>query len=211
MGDYVTAVHQADTPPRIGFLHEFFADHADAETRQHTEATAQKLAQAGASVQEMTLPPSFSTVLAAQRLIMKVEMAAFHADMFMTKRDQYRPKIRESIESGLVIPGVDYLRAQRLRRLFQDDVSQMFQNLDVLLTPATPAPAPRDLNTTGDASFQAPWTYAGVPAIALPSGLSGGGMPLGIQLIAAQAQEDRLLRAARWCEAALEVSLAPPV
>jgi aspartyl-tRNA(Asn)/glutamyl-tRNA(Gln) amidotransferase subunit A len=211
VGAYVAAVHQADTPPRIGVLHEFFADHADAETRQHTEATAQKLAQAGASLQEMTLPPSFSTVLAAQRLIMKVEMAAFHADMFMTKHDQYRPKIRESIESGLVIPGVDYLRAQRLRRLFQDDVSQLFQNIDVLLTPAAPAPAPRDLNTTGDASFQAPWTYAGVPAIALPSGLSADGMPMGIQLIAAHAQEDRLLRAARWCEAALEVSLVPPV
>jgi hypothetical protein len=41
--------------------------------------------------QRLPLPPSFGTVLAAQRLIMKVEMAAFHADMFMTQRDQYRP------------------------------------------------------------------------------------------------------------------------
>ena len=211
VGAYVTAVHQAETTPRIGVLREFFADRADAETRQRTEATAQKLAQAGASVQDAVLPPSFGAALAAQRIIMKVEMAAFHADMFMTKRDLYRPKIRESIESGLVIPGVDYLRAQRLRRLFQHEVSRLFQDVDVLLTPATPAPAPRDLNTTGDASFQAPWTYAGTPAIALPSGLSEGGMPMGIQLIAAHAQEDRLLRAARWCEVALDVSLSPPV
>jgi Asp-tRNA(Asn)/Glu-tRNA(Gln) amidotransferase A subunit family amidase len=36
-------------------------------------------------------------------------------------------------------------------------------------------------------------------------------MPMGIQLIAPHAQEDRLLRAARWCEVALNVSLAPPV
>jgi aspartyl-tRNA(Asn)/glutamyl-tRNA(Gln) amidotransferase subunit A len=211
VGAYIAAVQQADTPPRLGVLHGFFADHADAETRQHTEATAHQLAQAGAAVKELTLPPSFGAALAAQRIIMKVEMAAFHADMFMTKRDLYRPKIRESIESGLVIPGVDYLRAQRLRRLFQNEVSQMFQEVDVLLTPATPAPAPRDLNTTGDASFQAPWTYAGVPAMALPSGLSEAGMPMGIQLIAPHAQEDRLLRAARWCEATLNVSLVPPV
>ncbi len=162
-------------------------------------------------MQDLALPPSFGTAQAAQRIIMKVEMAAFHADMFMTQRDQYRPKIRESIESGLVIPGVEYLRAQRLRRLFQDEVEQMFQDVDVLLTPATPDPAPRDLTTTGDASFQAPWTYAGVPAIALPSGLSDASMPMGIQLIAPHAQEDRLLRAARWCEAALDVSLAPPM
>lgn len=69
-GDYIAAVRQADTPPRIGVLREFFADHADAETRQHTDATAQKLARAGASVQDMPLPPSFGTVLAAQRIIM---------------------------------------------------------------------------------------------------------------------------------------------
>ncbi len=210
-GDYVAAVQQADSAPRIGVLRGYFTDHADAETRQHTDATAQKLAQAGASVQELALPPSFSTVLAGQRIIMHVEMAAFHADMFMTERDRYRPKIRAGIESGLVIPGVEYLRAQRLRRLFQDEVSQMFQSVDVLLTPATPAPAPRDLTTTGDASFQSPWTYAGVPAIALPSGLSEIGMPMGIQLIAPYAQEERLLRAARWCEAVLDVTLAPPL
>ncbi|MGQ4808133.1 putative amidase AmiD [Candidatus Entotheonellaceae bacterium PAL068K] len=211
VGAYTTAVQQADTPPRIGVLHGYFADHAEAETRQHTDAVAQKLARAGAVVQDVALPPSFGSVLAAQRLIMKVEMAAFHADMFMTQRHRYRPKIRESIESGLVTPGVDYLRAQRLRRLFQDEVSDMFQAVDVLLTPATPAPAPRDRSTTGDASFQAPWTYAGVPAMALPSGLSESGMPLGIQLIAPRLQEECLLRAARWCEAALEVALAPPV
>ncbi len=210
-GNYIEAVQQADTPPRIGILREFFADHADTETRQHTDAMAQKLAQAGAVVEDIALPPSFGTVLAGQRIIMHVEMAAFHKDMFMTERDRYRPKIRAGIESGLVIPGVDYLRAQRLRRLFQDEVSRMFQNVDVLLTPATPAPAPRDLTTTGDASFQAPWTYAGVPAIALPSGQSGAGMPMGIQLIAPHAQEERLLRAARWCEAILDVTLTPPV
>jgi aspartyl-tRNA(Asn)/glutamyl-tRNA(Gln) amidotransferase subunit A len=211
MGAYTAAVQQADTPPRIGVLRGYFAEHADAETRQHTDAAAQKLAQAGAAVQDVALPPSFASVQAAQRIIMKVEMAAFHADMFMTQRDLYRPNIRESIESGLVIPGVDYLRAQRLRRLFQNEVSEMFQAVDVLLTPATPAPAPRDLNTTGDASFQSPWTYAGVPAIALPSGLSEAGMPLGLQLIAPYRQEEQLLRAARWCEAALDVTLAPPV
>jgi aspartyl-tRNA(Asn)/glutamyl-tRNA(Gln) amidotransferase subunit A len=131
--------------------------------------------------------------------------------MFTRQREQYGPKLRESIETGLVIPGVDYLRAQRLRRLFQQDVPQMFHEVDVLLTPATPAPAPRDLRTTGDAKFQSPWTSAGVPAIALPSGRSKEGMPLGIQLIAPALQEERLLQAARWCEATLAITLMPPL
>jgi aspartyl-tRNA(Asn)/glutamyl-tRNA(Gln) amidotransferase subunit A len=211
VGDYVTAVQRADRPPRIGVVRQFFFEQAEAATRQHTEQVLARLAGAGASVHDVSLPPSFATVLAAHRIIMRVEAAAFHADMFATQREQYGPKLRESIETGRVIPGVDYLRAQRLRRLFQDEVPQMFTDVDILLTPATPAPAPRDLSTTGDASFQSPWTYAGVPTIALPSGRSQDGMPLGIQLIAPALQEERLLQAARWCEAILNVTLVPPL
>jgi aspartyl-tRNA(Asn)/glutamyl-tRNA(Gln) amidotransferase subunit A len=112
---------------------------------------------------------------------------------------------------GLVIPAVDYLRAQRLRRLFQQEVPQMFQDVDILVTPSTPTPAPRDLGTTGDARFQSPWTHAGVPTLTLPTGLSQDGMPLGLQLIAPALEEERLLRAARWCEAVLNVTLSPPL
>jgi aspartyl-tRNA(Asn)/glutamyl-tRNA(Gln) amidotransferase subunit A len=211
VGKYVTAVQQAEQPPRIGVVRQFFFEQADVETQQHTDQVVAQLARAGATVHEVALPPSFATVLAAHRTIMRVEAAAFHADMFATQRQAYGPKLRETIETGLVIPGVEYLRAQRVRRLFQNDVPQMFANVDVLLTPATPAPAPRDLTTTGDAKFQSPWTYAGVPAIALPSGLSQHGMPLGIQLVAPALQEERLLQAARWCEATLHVILTPPL
>jgi aspartyl-tRNA(Asn)/glutamyl-tRNA(Gln) amidotransferase subunit A len=207
--DYSLAVQQADTPPRIGVVREFFYDHADAVVQQHTTASVERLARAGASVCAVPLPASFATVLAAHRMIMKVEAAAFHADMFSTQREQYGPRLRETIEMGLVIPSVEYLRAQRLRRLFQQEVPQMFKEVDVLLTPSTLTPAPRDLNTTGDARFQSPWTHAGVPTITLPSGLSQTGMPLGIQLIAPALQEERLLRAARWCEVALDMTLVP--
>jgi aspartyl-tRNA(Asn)/glutamyl-tRNA(Gln) amidotransferase subunit A len=211
VGDYSLAVQQAHTPPRLGVLRDFFRDHADAETQQHTTATVERLARAGASVCEVPLPPSYATVLAAHRIIMKVEAAAFHADMFRTQREQYGPRLRETIEMGLVIPSVDYLRAQRLRHQFQQDIPHMFRDVDILVTPTTPTPAPRDLRTTGDARFQSPWTHAGVPTITLPIGLSQAGMPLGIQLIAPALEEERLLRAARWCEGVLNVTLSPPL
>ncbi len=211
VADYSLAVQQAHTPPRLGVVPDFFRDHADAETQQHTTATVERLARAGARVREVPLPPSYATVLAAHRLIMKVEAAAFHADMFRTQREQYGPRLRETIEMGLVIPSVDYLRAQRLRSQFQQEIPQMFHDVDILLTPTTPTPAPRDLRTTGDARFQSPWTHAGVPTITLPIGLSQAGMPLGLQLIAPALEEERLLRAARWCEEALNVTLAPPL
>jgi aspartyl-tRNA(Asn)/glutamyl-tRNA(Gln) amidotransferase subunit A len=211
LGDYLAAVQHAEPPPRIGVVRQFFFEQAETEIQQHTEHVLERLAGSGATVREVALPSSFATVLAAHRLVMRVEAAAFHADMFVSKREQYGPKLRESIETGLTISGVDYLRAQRLRRLFQQEVAQMFDGVDVLLTPTTPAPAPRDLSTTGDAKFQSPWTSAGVPAITLPSGRSKDGMPLGVQLVAPALQEERLLQAARWCEAALAITLMPPL
>ncbi|MCZ6873079.1 MAG: amidase [bacterium] len=211
VGNYIEAVQQAEKAPRIGLLRGYFNAHADAQTVQHTDAVAQQLEQAGASLREVQLPACFTSVLPAQRIIMKVEAAAFHADLFAERRHDYRPKIRHTIESGLLISGVDYLRAQRLRRRFQEEVAERFDDLDVLLTPATPSPAPRDLTTTGDASFQAPWTYAGMPSIALPSGLNQAGMPLGIQLIAARCEEEKLLAAAKWCEGTMNISLTPPL
>jgi aspartyl-tRNA(Asn)/glutamyl-tRNA(Gln) amidotransferase subunit A len=50
-----------------------------------------------------------------------------------------------------------------------------------------------------------------MPAIALPSGLAGDGLPLSIQLVGAPFAEARLLAAARWCEQVPDVRLAPPV
>ena len=90
-------------------------------------------------------------------------------------------------------------------------MEQTAQQCDVLLTPATPAPAPADRTNTGDPAFQGPWTSCGLPAIALPSGLAESGLPLGIQLAAGPFGEGRLLAAAAWCEAALGVELGAPV
>lgn len=211
VGVYTAAVKQADKPPRIGILREFFLEQSEEETRQHTETLAERFARAGAMVREVSLPASFAAVTAAHSIIMRVEAAAFHAEMFAKQREQYGQKLRAMIETGLVVPGVEYLRAQRLRRLFQEEVVQMFNEVDVLMTPATPAPAPLGLDSTGDNRFQLPWSYCGIPAIALPSGLSRDGLPLGIQLIGPALQEERLLRAARWCEATMDVTLVPPL
>jgi aspartyl-tRNA(Asn)/glutamyl-tRNA(Gln) amidotransferase subunit A len=75
VGDYNLAVQQADTPPRLGVLRDFFRDHADAETQQHTEATVERLARAGASVREVSYPELYHRA-GSPRMIMKVEAAA---------------------------------------------------------------------------------------------------------------------------------------
>ncbi|MBI3328528.1 MAG: hypothetical protein HYZ81_17730 [Nitrospinae bacterium] len=209
--DYLQAVQQADRPPRLGLVRQFYLERADSELRAHVEGVADQLARAGAAVEEVKLPESFRAVLAAHRIVMHVEAAAVHAELFRTHADMYRPKLRATLETGSLIPGVAYMQAQRVRRQFRHDMAQLFQRVDFLLMPAAPGPAPRDLTTTGDPSFNSPSSFAGVPAITVPSGLNAAGLPLAIQLQGPAFAEERLLGAARWCEATLNVTLMPPL
>ena len=208
--DYREVMNLADRPPRIGLLRGFFQERSTPEVWAHTEAVAQQLANAGAVVVDVGLPDSFDTAHSCQRTVSNVECAAFHEKNFRDRADDYGPRIRSSIEMGMLIPGVHYLQAQRLRRQFRRDMIAMLSGLDVVMTPATPAPAPEDLSNTGDPAFQVPWTSAGLPTVVLPSGISESGLPVAVQFGAPPLQEGRLLGVARWCERALGVKLSPP-
>ena len=205
------AVLEAPQAPRIGLLRGFFHENADSETQQHVSGIVERLSQAGATVEELTLPDSFSTAIEDQRTIMSVEAASFHQPMYERQAQDYQPKLREMLRRGLEIDGVSYSRALERRRHFITDMELLAEKADVLLTPSTPTPALADLTNTGNTIFQGPWTSCGLPAITVPSGLADSGLPLGIQLIAGPFQEPRLLAAAGWCEAALDVHLSPPV
>ena len=210
LDDYVAAVKVQAKPPRIGVVREFFYDNAQEDVRSHTESVVDLLRQAGAVVREVQLPASFHDHEAARNVAVSVDAAAFHRQMHADNPKDYGPFIRETIETGLMVPGVDYVQAQRVRQQFRRDTEAMISDVDVLLTPATPSAAPRDLTTTGDTVFQGGWTSSGLPAIAIPSGLDGQGMPLAIQLVGAPFAEAGLLSAARWCETVLDVELTPP-
>ena len=208
--DYLEAMSRQDGPPRFGLIKEFFYDKSTPEVRSHTDAVMEKLAQAGAIIQEISLPESFSSAHSCQRIVSNVEAAAYHEESYRDRADEFGPKARSSIEMGMLIPSVRYVQAQRARRQFRADMMAMVREVDVVLTPAIQAPAPRDLSTTGDAMFQQPWTSSGLPSIVVPSGLSRDGLPLAIQLAGLPWDEGKLLAAAGWCESVLGVSLSPP-
>ncbi len=196
--------------PRLGIPRTLFADTADAAVTDHLDVTAAAFARAGASVDEVTVPPSTVALHDAGQLVLRVEAAAYHAEQFAAHAAAYRPGIRGLVEAGLSVPAVDYVGAQRTRARFREDMGPIFDRFDALLMPVAPAPAPRGLETTGDPVLCAPWSYGGFPAISLPSGLATGGLPLAIQLITGAHAEARLLDVARWCEARLHFDAAPP-
>jgi len=196
--DFRQEMESLDKPPRIGLVKEFFFDRSTPEVQTHTQEVAQRLAQAGAVVEELSLPDSFATAHSCQRIVSNVEAAAFHQEWFQDRADEYGPKIRANIEMGMLVSGVEYLRVQRLRRQFRQDMIEMAKQVDVVLTPATPEPAPRDLTTTGDAVFQSPWTSSGLPTSLGPDKKRKLQCPLRMLALVKVSRRKALVSLRRW-------------
>lgn len=188
------------SPPELGLLREFFYDNASVEVRENLEEVTERLGKAGAEVVEARLPKSFAVVHAAHRTLMIAEAAAVHEETFRTRMADYRVKLRGMIAAGLLVPASTYLKAQRIRSQFTREIAVALKRFDCLMMPATSGPAPRGLESTGDPAFNSPWSFCGFPSIAVPSGLTKDGLPLGIQLVGRPFEEEVVLGAARWCE-----------
>ena len=208
--DYHKAIGSQKPPPRIGLIRTFFYERADDESRKHIDDVARRLGQAGATVEEVSVPTDFDTLQAAHRVVMTVETTAVHQSDFSARSDDYAPAVRGVIEAGMLTPAVTYVQAQRIRQRFRRDMEETIRGFDILLMSTTDSPAPRDLSTTGNFMYQSPWTSCGFPTISLPSGLSESGLPLGIQLVSAPFAEETLLAAAQWCEGVLAFRSRPP-
>ena len=109
-----------------------------------------------------------------------------------------------------------YLKAQKLRTLISRDFREAFDKVDVLLTPTTPSPAFAIGEKMDDPIamylndvFTVPASLAGLPAASIPAGLSGDGLPLGLQLIARPFDEETMFRAARAVEDAAAFDSEP--
>jgi Asp-tRNA(Asn)/Glu-tRNA(Gln) amidotransferase A subunit family amidase len=205
------AAMEKQAPPRLGLVRSLFYDNADEEMRQHTDKIVALLRQAGATIEEVAPPPSFATIIDNARIIMAFEAAISHRETFPRHRDKYRPGIRKLIEDGLATDSADYKKALEVRRQQCSEMEPLLHQVDAMLTPGIPGPAPRGLASTGNPVMQAPWTIMGVPAICLPSGLSQNSLPLAIQLAGPPRAEDRLLAVASWCESVLNMDLRPPL
>ncbi len=110
-----------------------------------------------------------------------------------------------------------YLKAQQVRTKILDEFKAAFEQVDVLLTPATPTAAFRIGDKMDDPVamwlndvFTVPANLAGLPGISVPAGLSADGLPLGLQLIARPFDEATLFRAAGVLEQAAGFKAQPP-
>jgi aspartyl-tRNA(Asn)/glutamyl-tRNA(Gln) amidotransferase subunit A len=201
------------TGMRIGVPENFFFEHLDPEVTLAVRRAVQTMASLGARVEEVSLPDA-ATLNTTGRMIQLAEAATVWR-RFRHRRSEFGADVFALIQQGLLIPATDYLDAQRLRRVLAREFSKIWTQVDCLLTPATPVPAPRQGAATvraGDIEedvriastrLTRPFNALGWPALSLPCGFSEGGLPIGVQLMAAPKQEDTLLQAAAALEDAL--------
>ena len=114
---------------------------------------------------------------------------------YLAHRQQYGASISALIEEGFAVTAVDYAAALKHQSGFRAAATELLNDFNALLTPATVTPAPASLETTGDPAFNSPWSLAGLPTVSFPCGLSTHGMPCSLQLTGAWRGEAALLLA----------------
>jgi len=185
--------------PRIGFCRTPFWDQCEPGTQKMLEDCAAKLAKAGAAMVDVTLPKEFAQIDDAHRWVSSFEFARNRAWEVNHHYDMISETLRNNrLKDGLACSFEKYREARsmlaRLRRMMHD----VFNDVDVLLTPSSAGEAPIGLNSTGNANFCLIWTSVHVPCMTLPLLTGPHGLPVGVQFIAKRNNDRLLFEAARW-------------
>ena len=142
-------------------------------------------------------------------MISQVEAAAIHGNLVREFGDRYPLVLKTRMESGFYVPAVDYLNAQTSRsRLTTEFVEAVFSQVDVLHTPVLGMTAPRIEDMSPKRSAEVfpilaqmarntrPISTLGLPALSVPAGFSGEGLPIAFQLVGRPFAEGLLLKVA---------------
>lgn len=159
----------------------------------------------GASVRE-TEVRHLAYAPIADFTILRVEGYNAHLKHLQEKQQLYGARAFRQIAAGGLLTTVDYYRALQTRTLIVAEVNRVLESVDALVTPTTPRSAmPGDLNPQKAAdpkvagngvAFLAPFNLSGHPALSIPCGFTGKGLPIGLQLIGRAFAEGQLFRLA---------------
>jgi aspartyl-tRNA(Asn)/glutamyl-tRNA(Gln) amidotransferase subunit A len=191
---------------RLAIADGHFAKHGDADCF----AAVAKVAQALGVTRTVELPEA-GRARAAAYVITAAEGAALHLDRLRERAADFDPAVRDRLIAGSAIPASWVIKAQRVRRWYRERVLRLFNDIDVILAPATPCRAPKIGQTTfvldgmtmpvrpNIGIFTQPISFIGLPVVAVPVWIDDG-LPLGVQVIAAPWNEAHAMRVARVLE-----------
>ena len=122
------------------------------------------------------------------------------ANLAHVARDALSPVLARALDTGAAIDKAAYAHAHAARATLRAVALDWLAQYDAVAAPPAPGTAPARLDTTGDPACCTLWSLLGFPAIALPIGLAGNRMPLGMQLASTPDTDDALLSVAAWVE-----------
>ena len=200
-------VSPAAHPVKLGQIRGEFTRRASAVAREATDRFAGALRQAGAEVTNLELPEQFESIPGQFRTILATEAASIHSQRFRELPEDYPPLMTALVEEGQGLSIGGYLAALDHQKHWKSRILECLKGVDALMMPSTPDIAP-DRASTGDPSFNSPWSYLGLPVVTVPVAANFQGLPLGVQLVGAPLQEEALLKVALWCQQQLPTNVA---
>jgi aspartyl-tRNA(Asn)/glutamyl-tRNA(Gln) amidotransferase subunit A len=186
---------------------EYFSE-GEAEVLEAVQAAGGLFESLGARVDQVDLSEARQAA-AANALMVQSDAAAFHRERLQAQPERFGADVLKRLQTGAAYTSTEYALARRTQAELRRRFESLFEDVEILLMPATPITAPV---AGADAierarlltRYTAPFNLTGLPALSLPCGFSQEGLPIGLQLVAAPWCEARLLTAAYAYERATE-------
>jgi aspartyl-tRNA(Asn)/glutamyl-tRNA(Gln) amidotransferase subunit A len=209
VADYVSGLGEGTKKLRVGIPRAYFYDDLDDEVRAAVDAALRVIATLVAEVREVQIDVS------SDRTVQAAESFAYHAENVAKTPELYQAETLRRIRTGEKISAAEYIERRRGLDGERRRAREFFAEVDLLVTPTMPIPAPAidDLKKDSGALRPAelvllrntrPFNVWGLPAVSVPCGFTKGGLPVGLQIAGAQWREDLVLRLASAYESAVE-------
>jgi Asp-tRNA(Asn)/Glu-tRNA(Gln) amidotransferase A subunit family amidase len=165
---------------------------------QALATAADRLANAGAIVEEFTLPEPFNRMHDAHAKIANAEGGASFLPEYVNAYGILAPDLRAKVENDRGTTPEALLEAYALADSCRPAFDRLFGSaLDVILTPSSCGEAPLGLHTTGNAIFNSMWTLLHVPNVGIPSCFGPSDLPVGVTLVGKRLSDSHLLSIAK--------------
>jgi aspartyl-tRNA(Asn)/glutamyl-tRNA(Gln) amidotransferase subunit A len=201
---------------RVGVPDRNVLSGLDKDVEASFQAALATLKSLGASLIDVHIP-SLQQADAIWLAVAAPEAAAFHRRNLEERPQDFSEQVRLRLQLGLQLRAVDYLRGLENQRQLRAEVEEQYAKIDVLATPTTAFTASKiedELSASGREihlhRFTCPFNLTGQPAISLPCGFDGQGLPMGLQIVGRPFDEETVLRVAHAYEQATDWHLCRP-
>lgn len=190
-----------------------YGEFAGADMVHCFEDAVDELGRAGAVVREVEIP-HYREVTDSVLLTMFCEGLACHHRALREQWGRFGRSARVALAGATAVRAHEYVSAQKVRRLGRRLISELFENVDVIVCPTTATAAPAieglDLGAMIRTLFTNLWSGVGGPAISVPMGFDDRGLPLGLQIAGPAFGDALVLRVADAYQRATDWHLRTP-